>query len=52
MVAVPVQAPLQPTHGAPGSGVAVSVTTAPAAKEVVAGFVVTLPLPFFETLIL
>lgn len=31
VVAVPVQAPCQPTQGEPGSGVAVSVTTVPLA---------------------
>ena len=49
---VPVQAPDQPIHGEPGSGVAVSVTTVPAGYEEAAGLAVTVPLPFFEMLIL
>ena len=43
--AVPVQAPAQPIQGDPGSGVAVIVTTAPAANVAPPGFVVTVPFP-------
>lgn len=43
--AVLVTLPDQPIQGDPASGVAVSVTTVPAAKLVPIGFVVTVPLP-------
>ena len=52
VTAVPAQSPPQPIQGCPAPGVAVSVTTEPAAKVAVAGEVVTLPLPFLLMLIL
>ena len=46
---VPVHAPAQPIHGDPGSGVAVKVTTVPAAKDAPVGLVVTVPFPVLPT---
>ena len=45
-------APVQPTHGDPAAGVAVSVTTVPGAYDVALGVMVTVPLPAVATLIL
>ena len=52
VVAVPLQSPSQPTHGDPAAGVAVSVTTVPAAYEAAEGLAVTVPLPVVLMLIL